>query len=113
MADLRSGIEQILNEIEQNSVDFAEVMTKLEQLQFSEILTINFQVKLVTELANCAIFKPQNSTDAEQRVNALLTYIASPNYVVCALACSLLKIFCDFLDKNGQHIATQGITDQL
>ena len=106
MADLRS---EILKKIEQNSVDFADVMTKLEQLHPSEALTINAQVKLITELANCPKFKPQNSIDAEQRLNGLLRYLNSANYIVRSLACSLMKIFCDFLDVSGQHIATQGM----
>ena len=114
MADLRSEINKIFNEIKETFVDFAEIMTKLGRIQFSATLTINAQVKLVTELANCPKFKPQNWTEAEQRVNGLLKYLGSPKYTVCALACSLLKIYCDFLDKNSQHIATQGtITETL
>lgn len=109
MADFRSEIYKISKEIEEQSVDFTEVMEKLEQLHFSETLEISTQVKLITELANSPKFKPQNVTETEQRLNLLLRYLASGNYVVCSFACSLMKIFCDLLDVNGQHIATQGI----
>ena len=107
MADFRSEIAQIFNKIEHNA-EIAEIMTTLEQLRFSETFTVNCQVKLVTELANNQIFHPKNSTDAEQKLNGLLKYLASESYVVCSLACSLMKIYCDNLNKNGQHIATQG-----
>ena len=109
MADFRSEISKISKEIEHKSVDFTEVMEKLEQLHFVETLEINLQVKLITELANSPKFKPQNSIETEQRLNLLLRYLASENYVVCSFASSLMKIFCDLLDVNGQHIATQGI----
>lgn len=113
MADFRSEIYKILKEIEEKGVDLKDVMKKLEQLRFSATLTINIQVKLITELANSPQFKPQNSTETEQRLNWLLRHLASDNYVVCSFACSLIKIFCDLLDNNGQHIGTQGITAYL
>ena len=113
MADFRSQIYKILKEIEEKGVDLKDVMTKLEQLRFSATLTINTQVKLITELANCPQFKPQNLTESEQRLNWLLKYLASDNYVICSFACSLIKIFCDLLDHNGQHIGTQGIIAYL
>jgi hypothetical protein len=95
---------EILNEIEQKFVDdqldFAGVMTKLEQRHPSEILTTNDQVELITKLANCPKFKPQNSKDAEQKMNGLSRYLTSENDIVCSLACSLMKIFFDFLYEN-------------
>ena len=108
MADLRSEFSQLLKEIKENRVDFTQVTNKLERLCFSDNLTINIQVKMITKLANCPTFRPANSLVAEQKVNALLLYLASEKHTVCSFACSLMKILCNSLDPSGQHIATQG-----
>ena len=109
MADLVKELDDLFKNINQENLAIEDVMERLEHVYFVETLSMNFQAKLITRLANCERFNPLNCLDAEQRVNGLLKYLSSPNYTVCSLACSLMRIFCAFLDSSGQHITTQGL----
>ena len=113
MAKLCQEVDQLIGIINEQNLAIGDVMKRLERLHFSDTVALSLQAKLMTRLANCQLFTPNNYHEAEQRVNGLLKYLSSQNYTVCTLACSLMRVFCAFLDRNGQHIATQGSSGKL
>ena len=80
----------------------------LDSILKSRSLSLVFQCRLVTAVANHPCFVPENPLNAEVQVNSLLPYLSSSCCWVRSLACSLTRVFASGLDKNGEHFETQG-----
>ena len=81
---------------------------KLNNTFESRSVSLIFECRLVTAVANHPCFLPENPLNAEVQVNSLLPYLSSPCRWVRSLACSLLRVFTLGLDPKGQHFETQG-----
>ncbi|XP_068717415.1 uncharacterized protein [Montipora capricornis] len=79
----------------------------LDSILKSHSLSLVFQCRLVTAVANHPCFVPENPLNAEVQVNSLLPYLSSSCCWVRSLACSLTRVFASGLDKNGEHFETQ------
>lgn len=79
---------------------------------FKPDIPLHVQCRWLTAIANQPWLVPDNSSIAEVQVNSLLQYMSSSNLWVRSLACSLVRVFSGELNPNGEHIITQGMTQE-